>query len=322
MRTGRREFITLLGGAAAWPLAVRAQQNKTHRIGVLVPGGAGAASFLSVLRDELRKSGYVEGQNLIFDFKSAERGSDRLPALAAELVAVKVDAIVAFQTPSAEAAQQATREIPIVIYAGDPVGTGLVTSLARPGGNITGVSVMVPEMHGKCVEVFRDMLPSAHRIAALINGADPSSTLILDHIQQAGKITGIEIAPVVLVRSAGEMNAAFAAMKKEGAGAVVVQGSLPPGIAAELSLKHRLPMGSGARAYTDAGALISYSTSFPEASRMAALSVVKILKGAKPATLPVEQPTKFELVINLKTAKALGLDVPPTLLARADEVIE
>ena len=235
---------------------------------------------------------------------------------------MKVDAIVAFQTPSAEAAaQQATRENSHRHLRRRPGRNRSRHHLGSPWRNITGVSVMVPEMHGKCVEVFHDMLPSAHRIAALINGADPSSTLILDHIQQAGKITGIEIAPVV-VRSASEMNAAFAAMKKEGADAVVVQGSLPPGIAAELSLKHRLPMGSGARAYTDAGALISYSTSFPEASRMAAVSVVKILKGAKPATLPVEQPTKFELVINLKTAKALGIEIPPTLLARADEVIE
>jgi putative ABC transport system substrate-binding protein len=177
-------------------------------------------------------------------------------------------------------------------------------------------------MHGKCVEVFHEMLPSAQRIGALMNGTDPSTTLLLEQIRQAGKITGVAIAPVVLVRSTDEIDAALAAMKKEEADAVVVQGSLPPKITAELALKHRLPMASGARAYTDAGALVSYSTSFSEASRMAALSLVKILRGARPADLPVEQPTKFDLVINLKTAKALGLDVPPALLARADEVIE
>jgi putative tryptophan/tyrosine transport system substrate-binding protein len=317
----RREFI-IAGMAAAWPFAAHPQHQRTYRIGVLVPGGAAAASFLNVLREELRKSGYIEGQNLLVEFKSAEGRNERLSALAAELVALKVDVIVAYQTPSAQAAQQATREVPIVISAGDAVGTGLVASLARPGGNITGVSLMISEMHGKCVELFHDMLPSAHRIGALLNGTDASSTLILDQIQQAGKITGIEIVPVASVRSSGEIDAAFAAMKKEGADGVVVQGSLPPEIAAEVSLKHRLPMASAVRAYADVGGLMSYNMSFDEATRTAALFVVKILKGARPADLPVEQPTKFDLVINLKTAKALGINVPATLLARADEVIE
>ena len=185
----RREFI-IAGMAAAWPFAAHPQQQKTYRIGVLVPGGAASASFLNVLREELRN---VEGQNLLIEFKSAQGRNERLAALAAELVALKVDVIVAYQTPSAQAAQQATREVPIVISAGDAVGTDLVASLARPGGNITGVSLMISEMHGKCVELFHDMLPSAHRIGALLNGADASSTLILDQIQQAGKITGIEI---------------------------------------------------------------------------------------------------------------------------------
>ena len=161
----RREFI-IAGMAAAWPFAAHPQQQKKYRIGVLVPGGAASASFLNVLREELRKSGYVEGQNLLVEFKSAEGKNERLATLAAQLVALKVDVIVAYQTPSAQAAQQATREVPIVISAGDAVGTGLVASLARPGGNITGVSLMISEMHGKCVELFHDMLPSAHTALA------------------------------------------------------------------------------------------------------------------------------------------------------------
>src|ERR1700741_4145514 len=169
----RREFITLLGGAAAWPLAARAQQSKVRRIGGLLLGNADAESFRTELRDGLRKLGYVEGQNINFDFRSAEGNIDLLPMLAAELVALRLDVIVALYTPCALAAQQATREIPIVVVSGDPVGAGLVTSLNRPGGNITGLSLMAAEMHGKCVELFRDMLPSAPRVAVLLNAEDP-----------------------------------------------------------------------------------------------------------------------------------------------------
>jgi putative tryptophan/tyrosine transport system substrate-binding protein len=323
---GRRDFIIVVGGAtAAWPLAARAQQKKIDRVGVLLLDDANAAIsafFLGVLRDEMSKAGYVEQQNVLFDLVSTAGKIDQLPKLAGALVALKVDLIVALLTPCAHAAKQATREIPIVAYAGDPVGTGLVASLPRPGGNITGVSAMTSELHGKCVELFKDMLPSTHRIGALINAADISSKPILDQIQNVGKMTGIEITPTVFVRSPGEIDAAFASIKKAGADAVVLQGSIPAKIAAELALTHQLPAATAFRPFAEAGGLMSYSVSFAEAFRMTAISAVKVLHGAKPADLPVEQPTKFDLVINMKTAKALGLTVPPTLLSRADDVIE
>ena len=287
----RRDFIAVVGNAAiAWPRAARAQEKKIDRVGVLLLDNAAAvlsASFLGAVRDELRKAGYVEQQNVLFDFVSAEGKIDRLPKLAAVLVASKVDLIVALLTPCAHAAQQATREIPIVAYAGDPVETGLVASLARPGGNITGVSAMTSQLHGKCVELFKDMLPSTHRIGAVINAADTSSKPILDQIQNAGKMTGIEIAPTVFVRSPGEIDAAFTAVKKEGADAVILQGSIPTKIAAELALAHRLPAATAFRPFAEAGGLMSYSVSFAEAFQMTAISAVKILHGAKPADLPV-----------------------------------
>jgi len=311
----RRDLIKVIAGsAAAWPYRARAQQKKMYRVGVLALESADAvysASFRTVLREELRKSGYVEEQNVLFDFKSAEGRIDQLPKLAAELVALKVDVIVALLTPSAQAAQQATREVPIVFNSGDAVGSGLVDSLARPG-----------ELHGKCVELLHEMLPSPRRIGALINAADISSKSILDQIQHAGTITGIEIAPVLSVRSPSEIDAALATIKQEGADAVVVQGSLGAKILAELALKHRLPAAATFPPFAEAGGLMSYSVSFVEAFRLCANLVVKILQGGKAAELPVEQPTKFDLVINLKTAKALGITVPPTLLVRADEVIE
>jgi putative ABC transport system substrate-binding protein len=278
--------------------------------------------FRTVLRDELRKAGYVEGQNVVFEFRSADSNIDRLGKLAAELVELKVDVIVTRLTPSAHAAQQATREIPIVAHAGDMIGTGLVASLARPGGNVTGVSSITSELHGKCVELFHDMLPSARRVAALINAADISSKPILDQIQHAGKATGIEIGPVLEAGTSDEIDAAFASIRKEGADGVVVQGSFPSRIAADLALKHRMAAATSFRPFAESGGLMSYSASFAETFRIGAVLAIKILQGAKPADLPVEQPTKFDLVINLKTAKALGIAVPPTLLARADEVIE
>ncbi len=319
----RREFITLIGGAAAvWPLAARAQQMKVYRIGALVVGNADVDSLRTELREALRKSGYVEGQNLLFEFRSAEEELDRLPRLAAELVALKVDVIVAIYTPCALAAQRATREIPIVIVSGNPIETGLVPSLSRPGGNITGVSLIAAELHGKCVELFRDMLPSLRRVAALGNAADPISKLFLEQVQLAGRTTGIEIAPAIMVRGPGEIDEAFAAMKKERADAVVVQGSLASKNTAELALTRGLPAATVPRSFAEVGGLMSYGADGPDSFRRAAAFVVKILQGGKPADMPVEQPTKFELVINLKTARALGLDVPWFLQQRADEVIE
>ena len=319
----RRVFIALLGGAiVAWPFAARAQQSKVRRIGCLLLGNADAESFRTELRDGLRKLGYVEGQNINFDFRSAEENIDLLPKLAAELIALRVDVIVALYTPCALAAQQATRETPIVVVSGDPVGTRLVTSLSRPGGNITGLSLMAAEMHGKCVELFRDMLPSARRVAVLLNAEDPFWKQVEEQVQLAGRNAGIEIAPSVMVRGSNDIDAAFAAMKKEGAGAVVIHGSLSTKNVAELALKHGLPAATQTRSFAEVGGLMSYGADGPDVFRKTALFVTKILQGGNPANIPIEQPTKFELIVNLITAKALGIMVPESFLVRADEVIE
>jgi putative ABC transport system substrate-binding protein len=318
----RREFIGLLGGVAAWPTVARAQQAKVYRIGVLLLGTADADSFQKEMREGLSKAGYVDKQNLLFELRSAEGKLDLIPGIAAELVALKVDVIVALLTPCALAAQQATREIPVVVLSGDPLGSGLVTSLARPGGNVTGISLMGAEMHGKCVELFRDILPSLRRVGVLLNAADPFSKQLLEQVQLAGRTTGIQIAPPAMVRGGDEIDAAFATLKKDGAGAVVVQGSLTTQTVAELALKHGLPTGTQTRSFAEVGGLISYGADGPQVFRQSSNFVSKILQGGKPADMPIEQPTKFELVVNLRTAKALGIAVPESFLLRADQVIE
>jgi putative ABC transport system substrate-binding protein len=320
---GRRAFISGIGGASlALPLAARAQQTKVWRVGVLILGNADAQSFGTELREGLRKSGYIEGQNIEYAFRSAENNATLLSKLAAELVALKVDVLVALYTPCALAAQQATREIPIVTVSGDPVGLGLVASLARPGGNITGISLMAAELHGKCVELFRDMLPSVHRVAVVGNAADPFSKSVIEQVRLAGKATGIEIAPEILVNTQDEIDAAFSAVKKASADAVVVQGSLSTQHLINLTFKHRLPVATVSRSFAEVGGLMSYGVDGPDAFRASAGFVHKVLQGSKPADLPVEQPTKFELVINLKTAKALDLKISEQFLLRADTVIE
>jgi putative ABC transport system substrate-binding protein len=319
----RREFITLLGGVAAWPLAARAQQPAMPVIGFLSgPTASGRDRLVAAFHQGLGEAGYIEGRNVAIEARWAEGQFDRLPALAAELVQRQVAVIVAFTTPAGLAAKAATSTIPIVLLTGDPVGTGLVASLARPGGNITGLSYMIPETHGKCVELFRDMLPSVRRIATLGNAADPSHKQIIEQIQLAGRATGIEIAPVLMVSRADELDAAFATMEKERADAVVVQGSLPAKQVADIALKHRLPAATSLRTFAEVGCLMSYVAVESDLWQRSAFFVHKILQGSKPADLPIEQATKFELVINLKTAKTLGLTVPPTMLTRADEVIE
>jgi putative tryptophan/tyrosine transport system substrate-binding protein len=317
----RREFIGLIGGAAAWPVVVRAQQPKVYRIGVLLLGNADAESFQKEMREGLGKSGYIEKQNILFEFRSAEGKLDLLPGLAAELVALKVDVIVALLTPCALAAQKATREIPIVVVSGDPLGTGLVASLARPGGNITGVSLMAAEMHGKCVELFHDIFPSVRRIAVLLNAADPFSKQVEEQAQLAGRLTGIKIGPAT-VSGPDEINAAFETMKQQGAGAVVVQGSLTTKNVADLALKHGLPAAAQTRSFAEVGGLISYGADGSPVFRQSTVFVTKILRGGSPADMPIEQPTKFELVVNLRTAKALGITLPESFLLRADQVIE
>ena len=310
----RRDFLTLLGGTAAWPLAGHAEQTRVHRIGALLLGNADAESFRMELREGLRKSGYIEGQNLLFDFRSAEGQLDLLPKLAAELVALKVDVIVALYTPCALAARQATHEIPIVVVSGDPVGTGLVTSLARPGGNVTGISLMAAELHGKCVELFHDILPSVRRVAILLNAEDPFWKQIQEQVQLACRAMAIEIAPSVMVRGPNEIDAAFAAMKGEGAGAVVVHGSLSTKNVAELALKHGLPAATQTRSFAEVGGLMSYGADGPDVFRQSAVFVIKILQGGNPTNIPVEQPTRFALAINLRTAKALGIMVPESFV--------
>jgi putative ABC transport system substrate-binding protein len=319
----RREFFTLLGGAAAaWPLAARAQQPKVLRIGALMLTSADALSYGKELREGLRELGAVEGQNYAIELRSADGKADLLPELAAELVRLKVDVIAAIFTPCALAAKQATREIPIFVIAGDPIGAGLVASLARPGGNVTGLSNMGAETAGKSVELLRDMLPLLRRVAVLANPADQFTSSILERVQLAGRSAGIAIAPVAMVRELEQIDAAFAAMAQERADAVVVQGIFFSKTVADLAIKYRLPCASVLRSVVDAGGLMSYGADIPHMYRRSAVFVHKILQGTKPADLPVEQPTKFELAVNLKPAKAIGLAIPETFLLRADAVIE
>ena len=278
--------------------------------------------FGKELRAGLREHGLVESQNFAFELRSAAGNPDLLPDLAAELVRSKVDLLAAIFTPCALAAKQATREIPIFAIAGDPVGTGLVGSLARPGGNITGLSNMGAETGGKCLELFRDMLPSLRRVGVLANPVDPFSKSIVEQIQVAGRTAGIDIGPIVMVRGLSDVEAGFSALARDRADALVVPGIFFANTIADLAIRYRLPSASVLRSFADAGGLMSYGADIPHMYRRSAVFVHKILQGTKPADLPVEQPTKFELVINLKTAKAIGLDVPIFLQQRADEVIE
>jgi putative tryptophan/tyrosine transport system substrate-binding protein len=316
----RREFITLLGASAvAGPLAVRAQQPKVTTIGVLVRGAPGWQQFWQAFREALRELGYIEGQNIRFEFRTDQGQMSRLPELAAEPVQLKLDLLVTWYTPAAVAAKGATHDIPIVCaLCGDLVGTGLAESLARPGGNVTGITSLGANTAAKSVELLHEMVPAVHRIAVLANAPDPWSKIFLGQIQLAGKATGTAIDPI-MIHSDEELDAAFPAMERSRPDAIIVQPSLPTTRAAELALRYRIPaVCAGQREFVNQGGLMSYFAVEADMYRR----VVKIVKGAKPADLPVEQPTRFELAINLKTAKALGLTIPPTLLARADEVIE
>jgi putative tryptophan/tyrosine transport system substrate-binding protein len=318
----RREFITLLGGAtAAWPLAARAQP-KVATIGVLVRAAPGWERFWQLFPTALRDLGYIDGKNIRFEFRSDQGQMSRLPELAAELVRLKVNLIVTWFTPAAIAAKQATHEIPIICaVCGDMVGTGLVDSLARPGGNVTGNSSLNAELAGKTLELIRGMVPSAKRVAALANTADPFSKPFLEQIQAASKVAGMVIDPVML-RGAEELDAAFSAMEAQRPDAIIVQPSLPTKRAADLALSYRIPAFCAWRQFPRDGGLAAYYPADREMYQRAAAFVDKILKGANPAELPVEQPTKFELVVNLKTAKALDITVSPAILVGADEVIE
>ncbi|HWD58926.1 MAG TPA: ABC transporter substrate-binding protein [Stellaceae bacterium] len=291
-------------------------------VGILVAGKPDPREPLAAFREGLRTLGYIDGQTIRFTMLNAEGHVERLPELAAELVRDKVDVIVAWMTPVVLAAQRATSKIPIVMMgAGDPVGMGIVATLARPGGNITGMAGQTAELAGKHVELLKELLPGLRRIGALCNSADPFSKPFLEQIELAGRAADVEI---VLIKVAGgaDLDAAFATMADKKIGALIVQPSLPDARVAELAISHRLAAVSPLAPFPRAGGLMSYTASAEDYYGGAAILVDKILRGAKPADLPVEQPTKFELAINLKTAAALGLTVPQSLLARADEIIE
>ena len=324
----RREFITLLGGTAAWPLAARAQQaGKVHRIGVLetISTTLNVANFYA-LREGLRQLGYAEGQNLVIEYRSADGRDDRFPGLARELLALKVDVIVTRGTPAAKAVKNATSTVPVVMMAsGDPVGVGLVTSLARPGGNITGLSAIVGELSPKRLELIREIVPGLARIAVLANTSNDAVRRDWARIETAARSLGVQ-SQLLDLRESDALGPTFddASARRADALVVVVDAITQANQQriVDLAMKHRLPAIYSSREFVDAGGLIIYGVSYPDLYRRAATYVDKILKGTKPSDLPVVQPTKFELVINLKTAKALGIGVPPTLSARADEVIE
>ena len=320
----RREFIRVLAGSSAvWPLGAHGEQSRVARIGALYIGTADADSFKKELREGLRELGYVEGHNIAFEFRSAEGQLDRLPGLAAELVRLKVDVIVALYVPCALAAKQATRDIPIVIIAGDPVETGIVPSLAHPGGNITGVSLMASALAGKSVELFRDMLPSARRVGVLGHSTNPVfAKAMLDEVLLAGGPTRMKIEPVVMIRGADEADTAFATMVRDRADAVVVQGSLAIKSLTDMAIKYRVPTASTTRSFADIGGLMAFGADGPAAVRHGATFVHRVLQGRQPKDMPVEQPTRFELAINLKTAKAIGLKIPRSFLLRADVILE
>ena len=324
----RRQLITLLGGvAAAWPLAGLAQQPAMPVIGFLRSStAAGSAQLLAALRQGLNESGYVEGQNVAIEYRWAEGQRDRLPALAADLVRRPVALIVASASDGSLAAKAATSTIPIVfVTAIDPVKVGLVASLNRPGGNATGVTYLTSALGGKRLELLRDMVPTAKSIAVLVNPSSPTSDPFMRDIQAAASVLGLQIL-LSTVTAEHDLDGVFANLGRQRPAALVV-GPDPLFTAraaqiAALAARHALPAIYTTREFAEAGGLMAWGTSLTEQYRLAGTYAGKILKGAKPADLPVLQPTKYELVLNLKAAKALGIEVPPTLLALADEVIE
>ena len=322
----------LWGAPAAWPLAARAQTAKVARIGYLITGALESPETRinrDAFRQGLNELGYIEGRNIVIEYRSADGKIERLPGLATELVGLKVDLIVALATPAGRAAQQATTTIPIVVTAmGDPVRDGLVASLARPGGNITGTTFLGPELVPKRLSFLRELLPTISRVAVLWHpGAfsEPTIREMLNEVAQAAGTLGVQL-QLVEVRSAEEFDHAFTTMVGARAEALF---QFPSTLffnerrrIVDLAARHRLPAMFNAREFVQLGGLIAYGANLAELNRRAAAYVDKILKGAKPFDLPIEQPTKFELFINLKTAKALGLAVPDRLLVGADEVIE
>jgi putative ABC transport system substrate-binding protein len=316
----RRDLLLGLGVVVAAPLVARAQQKAMPVVGIL--DVADPAPFLSVFRDALRDRGYVEKKNIRLEVRSAMGDPRRVRQLADELVRLKVDVIVTRLNLPTSAAKAATATIPIVMTPGGaPIETGLIASLSHPGGNVTGASVGSAELGGKRMQLMREMLPSLRRLVVLGNAKDDFTGPLVAEIQTAGRALDIAVEPI-MVESAEEFADAFAKIGREHADAVIMQASLPMKPMVELAVAGRIAPFATTPAGVAQGALMAYSASWQEAYREAAVYVEKILKGARPGDLPVQEPTKYELVINLKTAKALGLTVPQLLLAQADEVIE
>jgi putative ABC transport system substrate-binding protein len=324
----RRTFLCgLTLGTLGLPLAAGAQQaGQVPRIGFLFYGSPGPSPELDAFRQGLRELGYIEGQNITIEYRFASGRVGQLPELAAELVRLKIDVIVTPGTPASVAAKQATSTIPIV-FAGvaDAVGAGLVADFARPRGNITGLTGISAELGGKRLELLKEVTPKASRVAVLFNPADRSNVLVLKELQESAPALRLTLQPLG-VRGPGEFEGAFVAMSRKRAhalfGAAGILTTEHRKTVVDLAAKSRIPAMWGERQFVEAGGLMSYAVNFFDQVRRAATYVDKILKGAKPGDLPVEQPTKFELVINLKTAKALGLTIPPSLLQRADQVIQ
>ena len=325
----RRDFITVIGGsAAAWPLAARAQQT-IRRIGMLLPAAADDAEFqtrVGAFLEGLQQSGWTIGQNVQIDSRWATTNAVEIRRHAAELAALAPDAILTASSPALAALQQATRTVPIVfVNVIDPVGSGFVDSLARPGGNTTGFLLFEYSLSGKWLELLKQIAPNVTRAAVFRDTGNPSGNAQFGAIQAVAPSLGIEVSPINM-RDASEIERAVAAFARSANGGLIVTASASAtvhrNLIIELAARAKLPAVYYARYFVVAGGLISYGPDFADQFRRAAGYVDRILKGEKPADLPVQAPTKYELVINLKTAKALGLDVPPTLLARADEVIE
>jgi putative ABC transport system substrate-binding protein len=322
----RREFITLLGGAVSWPLAARAQQvGKLPTIGFLGATPSVESERIAAFVQRLRELAWIDGRNLAIEYRWAEGRPERVSEIAAEFVRIKVDVIVTVGTPPTLAAKQATAVIPIVgAPVSDPVGTGLVASLARPGGNVTGLANQVSDAIGKKLEILREVVPDLRRLAIVANVGNPASVLEMGEVQATARMLGLEVTTSE-IRRAEDLAPSFAALKDRADALYVCPDPLMNSNRTRINILAagaRLPTMHGGRHYVEAGGLMSYGANIPHMFRRAADIVDKVLRGAKPADIPVEQPTKFDLIINLTTAKALGLEVPATLLARADEVIE
>ena len=323
----RREFIKLLGGAAAaWPVALHAQP-KIPRVGFMGNSTAALeANLVDSFRDGLRELGYQEGRNIVIEYRWADGKYERFPALVAELIAAKVDVIVTAGTPAALAVKKATTTVPLVMVAvGDPVGTGLVPSLARPGGNLTGLSSIAPDLEGKRLDLLREVVPTLSHVAVFFNSLNPFHVVSMRQAHAAAQTMGIKLQQHD-IRKSEDLDGAFAAIRKERPDALLI---LADRVflhnrqrMMDFTEEQRLPNVNAYKELVEAGGLMSYGPSYEDMHKRAAIYVDKILKGAKPADLPIEQPSKFTFIINLKAAKALGVTVPPSLLTLADKVIE